>query len=270
MATENVVKEPAASPTPPVNNPPLPSGSPAAPVSPEVGGVKPDPTPAAPATGAGQKPDAKMVPLEALHEERTKRQAMETKMAQMESMFGGQYRMEGDRIVPNQPVQPPPQQSSGDAEMTAKLEKLWDEDPKQAVRTEQMLALQWYDNLQSAVEAQKEDIKSKYQDFATYESEINKYVKRLPLAQRAQNGAIELAYLVVKGQNSRGSEEAIKKAAYDEFVRKMAAGEAIQGVPAGSFSQPPASPSNQPTDAQAAAAGAMGLTVEEYMSGIKR
>ena len=263
----NVVK-PGESPTPPVIPTPLPSGSPASPASPKAPeGVKP-PVTGAPAAGAGQAPEPKTVPIEALHEERSKRQALDNQMTQLKAVLGDKFTFDanGNAVLIGAPAVDP-NANPDQTRIQEEVEKAWNEDPKKAVRMEQMMALSWYDQIHWSIEDQKSLLAEKNPDFKLHEKEINNYIRRLPLDRRSTPGAVELAYLVVKGKNPANMEEA-RKLWEAEFMRKMQAGEGAAGVGAGTFSAAPAS-GVQATQDQINAAGAMGMKIEDYMKNVK-
>ena len=263
MANEINVDKPVVSPTSPTPIPtPLPSGSPASPAS----SVKPDVKPAVVAPASGEAP--KTVPIEALHEERSKRQALDNQMTQLKAVLGDKFTFDanGNAVLIGAPAVNPnvnPEQ----ARIQEEVEKAWNEDPKKAVRMEQMLALNWYDHIHWSIEDQKALLAEKNPDFRNHEKEINNYIRRLPLDQRATPGAVELAYLVVKGKNPTNMDEA-RRQWEAEYIRKMQSGEAAQGIGGGTFSAPPAS-GVQATQDQINAAGAMGMKIEDYMRNVK-
>ena len=75
--------------------------------------------------------------------------------------------------------------------MKAELEKLWQTDPRQAVQTEIMLAAQWQDNINAQVDGEAEQLAGKYADFNDYRNTAMRYVRALPLDQRARQGIVE-------------------------------------------------------------------------------
>ncbi len=269
MSTENVVKEPAASPTASAIPTPLPSASPASAASP-VGGVKPDAT-GAPATGAVAptpevKPaEPKVVPIEALHEERSKRQALDNQLAQLKAVLGDKfaYDANGNVVQINAPAAQPQQN-----QFAEEVEKAWVDDPKKAVRMEQMAALNWIDATYQKLEEQKDVLATKVSDFGQFERAVNKQLRSMTLEQRAQPGAVEYAYTLVKGRTPSNLEEQ-KKVWEAEYRAKQAAADAAQGIPGGTFSVPPSNGIKAPTNDQLKAAAAMGIKIEEYMGHVK-
>jgi hypothetical protein len=264
----NVVK-PGESPTPPVTNTPPNSGSPASPAS----GTAPAPAgtvaPAAPA--AGVKPPESTVPIAALHEERAKRQNADAKIAQLQALFGDKFKLdEQGNIIPLQTAPATGTPASND-DFRKQLDKTWEEDPRKAVGMEMMMALNWYDNINNSVSFQKGIVTAKYPDFKQLESEVDAQIKKLPLGDRSQPGAVELAYLVVKGQKSDSITQTATQKAVEDLLRRIQAGEQIQGLNAGTFSAPPSAGGTgvKPTQDQTNAAAAMGMSIEDYMKYVK-
>ena len=92
---------------------------------------------------------------------------------------------------------------------------------------------------------------------------VRQYIRALPLDQRSKPGVVDLAYYVVKGQNSGNAVEAAKA----EMLRKIQAGEQVQGLQPGTRPAAPLPKGNVMTPEQVAVAEQMGLTPEEYQSG---
>ncbi len=269
MADPVNVVNPGQSPTPPATNTPSNPGSPASPASSKPEDVKPAGT-GAPAAGAGDKPpETTTVPIAALHEERTKRQALDTKLAQLQALFGDKFRVdEQGNVVSIQtaPASPAsPQAPMTQEQFLKQLEKTWEEDPRKAVNMEVMMALNWYDSLNSVLESQKDVVRAKYQDFGTFEGEVNRHLKKLPMDQRSQVGAVELAYLVAKGSKADSMLQSEKDKAVAELIKRIQAGEQIQGITGGTISVPSSTSGPKPTQDQVAAANAMGMKIEDYM-----
>ncbi len=271
MADPVNVVNPGQSPTPPATITPPNPGSPASPASSKPEDVKPAGT-GAPATGAGDKPevkpDATTVPIAALHEERTKRQALDTKLAQLQALFGDKFKVdEQGNVVSIQqtPAVATPQAPQAQEQYLKELNKAWEEDPRKAVNMEMMMALNWYDGLNTALETQKDIVRTKFPDFGNYEAEVTKHLKRLPMDQRSQTGAVELAYLVVKGTKADSLLQSEKDKAVAELIKRIQAGEQIQGITGGTVSVPASTMGPKPTSEQIQAANAMGMKIEDYM-----
>ena len=208
------------------------------------------------------------MPIAALHEERTKRQALDTKLAQLQTLFGDKFKIdEQGNIVPIRETLAAvsPQAPLTQEQFLKQLEKTWEEDPRKAVNMEVMMALNWYDSLNTSVETQKDVVRSKFPDFPNYEGEVNRHLKKLPLDQRAQNGSVELAYLVVKGSKADSMLQSEKDKAVAELIKRIQAGEQIQGITGGTISVQSSTSGPKPTQDQVAAANAMGMKIEDYM-----
>ena len=256
------------SPTPPATNTPPNPGSPASPESSKPEDVKPAAT-GAPAAGAGDKsPETTTVPIAALHEERTKRQALDTKLAQLQSLFGDKFKIdEHGNVVPIQQAATPvsPQAPLTQDQLLKELDKTWNEDPRKAVNMEMMMALNWYDSIHASIDTQKDAVKGKFPDFPLFENEVNQHLKKLPLDQRSKPGAVELAYLVAKGTRADTMMQSEKTKAVEELLKRIQAGEQIQGLNIGTFSVTPPATGSKPTQDQVRAAAAMNMSIEDYM-----
>jgi len=227
-----------------------------APAAPKSG----EPTPGAQQPGASSTPQTpKEVPIAALHEERSKRQALESEVAQLKQMVA---QAQVNQFQPQPQFQQPAQQ----VDPRQELEALWEEDPKKAVRVEIMYAMDWRDRIDASLEAQADQLSRKYPDFNNYRSTALGQVRGLPLNQRGGQGILEAAYFMVRGQNA----DQIIKQHETELLEKYRRGEITAAglmQPAGSFSSPPPDQGNQITDEQMRVAQAMGLTPEQYLSG---
>jgi len=276
MADPVNVVNPGQSPTPPATNTPPNPGSPASPASSKPEDVKPTGT-GAPAAGAGDKPpeikpDAATVPIAALHEERTKRQALDTKLAQLQALFGDKFKIDeqGNVISTQAPAVTTPQAPQNQVEYMKQLDKAWEEDPRKAVNMEMMMALNWYDSLNTTLETQKDIVRAKYPDFGTFETEVNRHLKKLPMDQRGQTGAVELAYLVAKGSKADSMLQSEKDKAIADLIKRIQAGEQIQGITGGMVSVPSSTSGPRPTQEQIQAANAMNMKIEDYMKYMKK
>lgn len=229
---------------------PVTAASPA-PASP----VQPTPV-AAPKTGEPSK-DVKqesLVPLPALQEERSKRQALEAEVAELK------------RMVSQPNVQPMAPQQQFDPR--AELEKLWENDPKKAVQVEIMYAMDWRDRVDASLEIQADQMSRKYPDFNSYRSTALGQVRSLPLNQRGAPGILEAAYFMVRGQNA----DTLIQQRENELLEKYRRGEitaAGLATPPGSFSSPTPVQGVQLSEEQRRVAEAMGMTPEGYASQIK-
>jgi hypothetical protein len=262
--------------TPNTPAPGVAGASPATPASPAQGGaVKPasapipatqgSATPAAgtppvtPAPGAQQG----MVPLAALHEERGKRQQLQSELD------GLRATVEQMRTTPQQqqqvPQQQQPQTSSGYT--SEQIEKLWEEDPKQAVRAEMYTAFTWYDQVNAQLDYQADQLSVKYPDFGNFRSGVMNYMRSMPLAQR-NPAQLEQAYFMVRGQQF----DTVMKSREAELMAKFNAPANFQSPTSGAFGPGGGSPAGTVTltPEQVSAAAAMGLSPEEYASGLPK
>ena len=201
------------------------------------------------------KPES-LVPLPALQEERSKRQALEAEVAELKRMVTApQYQQQ----TPQQP-QPDPK---------AELEKLWENDPRKAVQVEIMYAMDWRDRIDSSLEVQADQMARKYPDFNNYRSTALGQVRSLPLNQRGAQGILEAAYFMVRGQNA----DTLWATKENELLERYRRGEiTAQGLatPPGSFTAPTPVQGVQLSDEQRRVAEAMGMSPESYASQIKR
>jgi hypothetical protein len=208
--------------------------------------------------------DDRVVPLAALHEERTRRQELQAELEVLRQIAGDRvlFDVHGNP-VPNAMPQQQQREPSGPAKDTAKeIEQLWETDPRKAVQVEIMAAMSWRDNMESQVDNQMLAASTKYSDFTQHESTVRQYIRALPLDQRSKPGIVDLAYYVVKGQNS---DSAIEKAR-GEVLRKIQAGEQVQGLQPGTRPAAPTPKGIQLSEDQLKVAAAMGLTPDQYKS----
>lgn len=244
--------------------PGVPAASPAqpAPSAPAGQAATPAPAPAAqpqvpPVQGV--KPDS-MVPLSALHEERNKRQALAAELDQL------RVTVESLKSQPQQHQQAPQQQVPEHGGPTnEQIEKLWEEDPKQAVRTEIMMAFNWYDQMSSQMEQVADQIANQNPDFNLIRGQVMNYVRSLPLERRNAQ-AVQQAYFTIRGQNV----DTILKQREAEMLAKMQIPAGFQ-MPNGITPPSPSSPGGSVslTQDQINVAEMMGLTPEQYASQIK-
>jgi hypothetical protein len=204
----------------------------------------------------------KTVPLTALHEEREKRQAIQAQLDQIKAMMGENivYDANGKPIPMPQQQQAQPQDN-----VREQLDRMWEEDPRKAMQAEMQMALEWYDNVNAQVDIQETEIRNKYKDFDAFRNDVKNYIRRLPPAQRAKPGIMEMAYHVVRGQNV----DKILQAREAELLKKYKAGESVQGL-SGTYSNPPATNGTVVTDDQKKVAEAMGMSVDDYIKWVKK
>lgn len=240
----------------PVATPVIPAGpvapAPAAPARPAQGTPVPVTPPVQTPVAAPVVPPSGMVPISAMHEERTKRQELEAELG---------------RLRQQQPMQQQPQQMQ-QVDPRAELERLWENDPKQAVRAEISMAMDWRDRVDGALNAQADQLSMKYPDFNNYRSSALGYIRTLPTHQRGAPGILEAAYYMVRGQNVDQLLQARENELMDKYRRGEITAQQLQS-PAGSFSSPVAPTGVALSADQLAVANAMGLTPEAYASQIK-
>jgi len=104
-------------------------------------------------------------------------------------------------------------------------------------------------------------------DVLKYRGDMQKYLRRMPPQQRADPKVVTAAYYYVKGQNA----DTLVSLSKEELIAKIRSGEEIQGLTAAGGGLPPTPPpvNAGPTPEMVTAAGAMGLTIEDYMKGVK-
>ena len=219
-------------------------GSETPPVTPEPAAVPAQPTPEA-------KPgDAQTVPLATLMEERGKRQSLEAEITLMKQQSQVQS------PLPQVQQQPPNQ-------VAEEIDKLWDTDPRKGVQAEIMLAMDWYDRTNNSIDTQADSLSTKYTDFDKWRTNATRYVRALPLQQRSQQGALEMAYFIVRGQNV----DDLLKQQNEDLMRKFRTGElaGMVSTPAGAVGSPAPSSAVQLSDGERQAANAMGISEEDYI-----
>jgi len=212
--------------------------------------------------------DDKTVPLAALHEERNRRQELQAELEALRSVAGDNilFDINGRPVQAAQPPQQQGQTVSRTDTANEDLEKLWEDNPRRAVQMEIMAANQWRDQQEAMMDQQLVTAREKYSDFDRHQSTIKQYIRTLPVTHRGKPGVVDLAYYVVKGQNSGMAVEQAKA----EMLRKIQAGENVQGLPTGTRAAPPAAKGTVLNAEQLRVADAMGLTAEQYISAIKK
>ena len=218
------------------------------------------PAPAKPAASATPAPQAgATVPLASLMEEREKRQALQTELESLKTTVTQIQQRQQAPSIPAAPLQ-------SQEDLRVKMDKLWQEDPRKAVQMEISMATQWSDNVNAQVDSEASTLAGKYKDFNDYRDTAMRYVRALPLDQRARPGIVEMAYLVTRGQNVDHIIETQRAALQAQFLANPAAFQMPAGASAGS--QAPAG-GPQATEAQIRAAGAMKIPIEQYMKWVK-
>lgn len=237
---------------------------------PNAGESATTPSPEAESGAAGDPPDQQgQVPYAAMKEERTARQVaqqenalLKAQLAQIKLQAGGavQYDQFGNPVNTQQQSQPQAQQ------MQKKLDELWETDPRKAMQTENMMMMNWYDNINTQVDLQEEAVSKESPDFNNYRAEVRKYIRQLPLQDRSKPGIVKLAYFAVRGQNV----DTIVAQREQAILNRIKAGQAATGL--GASGTVPAStlPSNiKLSEDQVKAANAMGVSLEDYVKNIK-
>jgi hypothetical protein len=227
----------------------------------DKGNVNPDPAvtqdpstqgTGVPSTSGTQTTDdqGKMVPYAAMKEEREKRQALQAELD----------------LLKNQTTKVPVA-SDPMADTRRQLDELWDTDPRRAMQWETQLAFQWYDQINAAVELQEDDVITKHPDYNQFRGEVRKYIRSMPMEQRAKAGVVELAYYAVKGQQV----DKIIQKREQEILDRIKAGESVSGFSSGTTSSSAVNTGAvKLTDDQKKAAAALGISEEDYIKNIKK
>ena len=108
----------------------------------------------------------------------------------------------------------------------------------------------------------------KYADFNNYRTQAMNYIRTLPYDQRAQNGIVELAYMVARGQNVDQLVQTREQELMEKFKTGQLAGSLHQPAGAGGQMQTPGGEVTLNPE-QAAAAQAMGLSPADYAANMK-
>lgn len=244
-----------------VPNPPAPGVPEATPPAP---GVKGEPgTPPV-------KEEEKMVPLAALKESRDMIKDLKGQVdalqnavlpkQQTPSPYG--FDNYGHQSAPQQYVQPQhAPQHDPYAPPVDPAAQMYANNPRQAVQREIMMAFDWYDKTNTALDAQIDGLAGDHPDVANYRTDINKYLRTLPPQSRGQKGVAELAYYVVKGQNT----DTLVSNSVQETLAKIKAGESVQGLTASTGASTAPVTDVKPSQEEANMAARMNMTVEEYM-----
>jgi hypothetical protein len=232
---------------------PVEPATPAAPVEPAA---SPEPMPGDP------EPSDKGNLGVALGQERDKTRALQAELEIMKQIAGDQVLFDANGQPVARPAAPAVTPDPSQPNVSAEMDKLWEDNPRKAVKMEIMSYGTWRDSLDSQVDKQELDASSKYQDYGKYRDTVRQYIRALPLDQRAKPGVIDLAYYVVKGQASGN----VYDQAQQDLIKKIQAGEQVQGLTPGTQAAPAPVAGVKPTPDQAKAAEMMGMTTDEYMS----
>lgn len=236
------------------------------PQDPPEGGNKPSATPPPEANKPGAQGDPpanedQTVPIRALHEEREKRQALQAESVALREQVD---QLKG--FLTNKPEEPAvPVQGDPNA-FKQQLDELWETDPRKATQTEIQAAMDWYDRQNAGMQLQEDDAAKKFPDYNDYRTEIRTYLRKLPPQDRSKPGVVDLAYYASKGQKT----DAIVQLKTEEILRKIKAGESVQGLNAGTTPASSLPQGVQATEEQVKVAEAMGMTLEDYLSHIKK
>lgn len=229
-------------------------------VKPAAGEGKPGEKGAADQKGADGK-GGDQVPVAALLEERGKRQSLEAKLKQFETVFGDQIQYDATgNVIPRSPAVNNQPSHNVQGDIRQHLDQLWESDPRKAVQAELTYALGWYDNVNAAVENEMDGVAIKFKDFDQYRPYIRQYLRSIPIEQRTKPGLVEAAYYLHKGKELDRIIESEKKSIYD----RLQAGESIQGITAGAGAGASRVSGPKFTPDEINAARLYGQTPEEY------
>ena len=203
------------------------------------------------------------VPYGALKEEREKRQALqaELEIAKEKMSVLSQTSLNNRAADPGvMGVQGVGSTQYGPADPRAKLDELWETDPRRAMQTEMMMGFGWYDNVNAKVEEQMDDCSTKYKDFTKYRGQVRKYIRNLPIQERMRDGVSELAYFAVRGQNA----DKVWEEKEQELLKRIRAGEKVQGFRGTTSTSSTPTEKKELTDDEHKVAEALGMSAEEY------
>lgn len=224
-------------------------------------GGTPSPDGGKPGAQDGQPDKGHMVPIHALHEERQKRQELQS---QVEALTEQVAAMRQSTVV--NPVGPAGTYQQPQQDFRKQIDELWETDPRRAMQAELQMALTWYDGVTASVNQQMTDLVKKHPDAVSMRPEIENYLRTLPAQERARPGVADLAYYVVRGQKS----EDIWKQREAEIVEKIRRGESVQGFNAGAMPSSSIPKPDKPlTEEQLKVAAAMGITPEDYKKNMR-
>jgi len=211
--------------------------------------------------------DPKMVPLTALHEAREETKQVKEQLSRLAALVGGNNDPGVANVNPAFNTGFSPQPANPTVQSNAReLDQLWEENPRAAMQTEMGMMLHWYDGVQAELDRQEEEVAGKYTDYPQYRTKIKQYIRMVKPEQRRNPGTVETAYYLAKGQNT----DAVRQSAIDDVIKRIQAGEQIQGISGTTSGTQTPTPVLKPTDDQAKAAEAMGMSVEDYLKHLKR
>jgi hypothetical protein len=219
-----------------------------------AGATSPNNSASSPATNAGHT-----VPLPELLKERESRQALQAELEALKATVAS--------LASGPQHQPAPAtnfEAPAPRDNRAELDELWREDPRKAMQAELMMAINWRDRVEAEVDAQLEGASRRYNDFGSYQGEVRRYLRGIPVEQRNKPGVVDAAYYMVKGQKT----EDIIKSEVEARLKKMTSAE-FTTMTAGGSSGGGATQGKSLSDEQRTAAAAMGISEVEYMKFIK-
>jgi len=248
--------------------PSQPQGQSAATTPPATGGASAKPT------DTGHK----TVPITALHEERDKRQAAESRYSELQAEIAslkemvGQYQPQQQQQQQVDPFsqngqfgQPFGQQAYNPAYQAApqnireQIDALYEQDVRKGFQAEMMAMMQYRDQITAKVDNEVEAVRAKAPDFSNYEGRVRSYIRSLPLEAQSQPNIVQAAYFMMRGQDA----DNIVKQREAELMKKYQGANAGAGLN-GTFS-PPQGEGSQLTQEELTAAQALGMTPEEYL-----
>lgn len=218
------------------------------------------------AAQAGANNQQNMVPLTALHEERDKRQtlsaeleALKTQMATITAAGQNNAGQGQQTVVDN---------NNNANEFHSNLDNMWRDDPRKAMQTELMMAINWRDKVDNGVELQVEDAAGKFKDFSTHQTEVRKFLRNLTVEQRSKPGLVDAAYYMVKGRNA----DVFAKTEAERLLQKSQQADGTQTIQTGASSGGGDNTNNAGTLTvdQKNAAAAMGVSEDEYAKYMKK
>ena len=210
----------------------------------------------------------KTVPLAALHEERSKRQELQTEVENLKNLMQNTQQQANAYGAPphvQQQMQQQQQYQQQQLDPSRELDEMWENNPRNAVNAQIGQAFAYYDNVNSHIESQMTQAATRYKDFNNYREQVRRYVNATPLQDRSKPGVVDVAYYIVKGQNADAAIEQARQASAQQTgaaFQTQGVGNSMPGVPQqggdGTLSQE-----------EQNVARVMGLTNEEYLANKK-
>ena len=231
--------------------------------TPAVPAVEKSEAPVAPADNQGEEP--KDVPYsefkKRLEEVGSKGDAKYNTLVEKLGAYGIDIDERGEVFNQTQPVSQPSPNTQAPAQY---MDKLWENtDPETRMATERTIAsgFEWYDNVNRRLNTQKNLLRrdsTSGKQFAELEAEVDSYLDKVPIQDRAKNGIVQVAFNMVRGKH------------FDELVKRAAEGNAKSAKNKESL-QTPGSSAQAPsgslkiTEQERVVAGKMGISPEDYM-----